>query len=76
MFLVDCGLAFPDADLPGVHLVIPDFSYVEHNADKIKGIIITHGHEDHIGGLVYLLKKVNISIYATKLTIGLIKGKA
>ena len=75
MFLVDCGLAFPDADLPGVDLVIPDFSYVEHNADKIKGIIITHGHEDHIGGLAYLLKKVNIPIYATKLTIGLIKGK-
>lgn len=75
MFLVDCGLAFPDADLPGVDLVIPDFSYVESNADKIKGIIITHGHEDHIGGLAYLLKKVNIPIYATKLTIGLIKGK-
>ena len=70
MFLVDCGLAFPDSDLPGVDLVIPDFSYVEHNADKIRGIIITHGHEDHIGGLAYLLKKVNIPIYATKLTIG------
>lgn len=75
MFLVDCGLAFPDSDLPGVDLVIPDFSYVEKNADKIKGIIITHGHEDHIGGLAYLLKRVNIPIYATKLTIGLIKGK-
>lgn len=75
MFLVDCGLAFPDSDLPGVDLVIPDFSYVERNADKIRGIIITHGHEDHIGGLAYLLKKVNIPIYATKLTIGLIKGK-
>lgn len=75
MFIVDCGLAFPDSDLPGVDLVIPDFSYVEKNAKKIKGIIITHGHEDHIGGLAYLLKKVNIPIYATKLTIGLIKGK-
>ena len=75
MFIVDCGLAFPDSDLPGVDLVIPDFSYVEKNIDKIKGILITHGHEDHIGGLAYLLKKVDIPIYATKLTIGLIKGK-
>ncbi len=75
MFIVDCGLAFPDSDLPGVDLVIPDFKYVEDNADKIRGIIVTHGHEDHIGGLAYLLKKVNIPIYATKLTIGLIKGK-
>lgn len=75
MFIVDCGLAFPNADLPGVDLVIPDFTYVEKNIEKIRGIIITHGHEDHIGGLAYLLKKVNIPIYATKLTIGLIKGK-
>ncbi len=75
MFIVDCGLAFPDSDLPGVDLVIPDFSYVEKNIDKIKGVLITHGHEDHIGGLAYLLKKVDIPIYATKLTIGLIKGK-
>lgn len=75
MFIVDCGLAFPNTDLPGVDLVIPDFSYVESNADKIKGVLVTHGHEDHIGGLAYLLKKVNVPIYATKLTIGLIEGK-
>ncbi len=75
MILVDCGLAFPDSDLPGVDLVLPDFSYVEKNIDKVKGIVVTHGHEDHIGGLPYLLKSVNIPIYSTKLTIGLIQGK-
>ncbi len=75
MMLVDCGLAFPDSDLPGVDLVLPDFSYVEKNIDKVKGIVVTHGHEDHIGGLAYLLKSVNIPIYSTKLTIGLIQGK-
>ncbi len=75
MFLVDCGLAFPDPEMLGVDLVIPDFSYVERNAEKIRGIVITHGHEDHIGALAYLLKTVNIPVYGTKLTIGLIQGK-
>ena len=75
MFLVDCGLAFPDQDMLGVDLVIPDFSYVERNVDRVKGIVITHGHEDHIGGLPYLLKTVNIPVYGTELTIGLIQGK-
>lgn len=74
-FIVDCGLAFPDSDMPGVDLVIPDFTYVEQNASKIRGIVITHGHEDHIGALAYLLKKVNVPVYATRLTIGLIEGK-
>ena len=75
MILVDCGLAFPEPDMLGVDLVIPDFTYVEDNANKIKGIFITHGHEDHIGGLAYLLQRVNIPVYGTKLTIGLIENK-
>lgn len=75
MLLVDCGLAFPDPEMFGVDLVIPDFTYVVENADKIKGILITHGHEDHIGGLAFLLKSLNIPVYSTRLTIGLIEGK-
>ncbi len=75
MIIVDCGLAFPESDQLGVDFVIPDFTYVERNIDKVKGVIITHGHEDHIGALAYLLKKVNIPVYATLLTAGLINGK-
>ena len=75
MLLVDCGLAFPEQDMLGVDIVIPDFTHIEKNVDKIKGIFITHGHEDHIGSLPYLLKTVNIPIYSTPLTIGLIEGK-
>lgn len=75
MFIVDCGLAFPESEMLGVDLVIPDFTYVQRNADKIRGILITHGHEDHIGGLAYLLKVLNIPVYGTRLTIGLIEGK-
>ncbi len=75
MFLLDCGMAFPDGEMLGVDLVIPDFSYVERNKDKIKGIVLTHGHEDHIGSLPYLLKNTNFPIYGTSLTLGLVGGK-
>ncbi len=75
MIVIDCGLAFPDASMPGIDLVIPDFTYLEKNADKVKAIFITHGHEDHIGGLSYLLKTVNAPVYSTKLTLGLVECK-
>lgn len=75
MFIVDCGLAFPTAELPGVDLVIPDFTHIINCQSRIRGIIITHGHEDHIGGLAYLLKEMNVPVYSTRLTIGLIEGK-
>ena len=75
MLIVDCGLSFPESDQLGVDFVIPDFTFVERNVDKIKGILITHGHEDHIGALCYLLKKINVPVYATLLTAGLIQGK-
>ena len=75
MFLVDCGMSFPDEETPGIDIVIPDFTYVLENKDKIKGMVVTHGHEDHIGAIPYLLRNFNVPIYATNLTIGLIQGK-
>lgn len=75
MIIVDCGMAFPDGDMPGVDLVLPDFTFVERNMDKIRGIVVTHGHEDHIGAIPYLLKKMRLPIYSTSLTLGLIDGK-
>ncbi len=73
--VVDCGLAFPENDMLGIDLVIPDISYLEEHIDKVKGFVFTHGHEDHIGSLPYVLKKISIPLYATKLTMGLIEHK-
>ncbi|MDL2215671.1 RNase J family beta-CASP ribonuclease [Ruminococcaceae bacterium OttesenSCG-928-N02] len=75
MLLVDCGVIFPDVDMFGVDLVIPDFSFIVQNRQKFKGVLITHSHEDHIGSLPYLLKQVNLPIYGTRLTIGFIENK-
>lgn len=75
MILVDCGVAFPEDDMLGVDLVIPDFSYLTKNKEKLRGMVITHGHEDHIGSIPYVLKEVNMPIYSTRLTLGLIKNK-
>ena len=75
MILIDCGMAFPDGDMLGVDLVIPDFSYIEQNQERVRGIVLTHGHEDHIGGLPFLLSKVNVPLYGTPLTLGLVENK-
>ncbi len=75
IMVVDCGLGFPEDDMYGVDLVIPDVTYLEENIDRVKGFVITHGHEDHIGALPYILRKVNVPVYATRLTLGIIAHK-
>jgi len=75
IIIVDCGIMFPDDDMPGIDFIIPDFSYIKKNKNKIKAIILTHGHEDHIGGLPFLFKEINVPVFGTRLTIGLAKIK-
>ena len=75
IIIVDCGMAFPENDMLGIDVVIPDVTYLKDNIDKVKGMVFTHGHEDHIGALPYILRELNVPLYATKLTMGLIERK-
>jgi len=75
IILVDAGMAFPDEEMPGIDLVLPDFTYLREHSDEIRGIVLTHGHEDHVGALPYVLRELNVPVYATKLTLGLVRSK-
>ena len=75
IIIIDCGLGFPDEDMLGVDIVIPDFSYLVENMEKVKGVFITHGHEDHIGSLPYLLNQINVPVYATAFSMAILKRK-
>src|SRR3990172_4908907 len=75
IIIVDCGIMFPTEEMPGIDYIIPDFSYIRKNKSKVKAILVTHGHEDHIGAIPYLLQEISAPVYATKLTIGLIQSR-
>ena len=75
MILVDAGLAFPDEEMPGIDLVLPDFTYLREHPDELRGVFLTHGHEDHVGALPYLLREFDVPVYGTRLTLGLVRSK-
>ena len=75
ILIVDCGLAFPETDMLGIDLILPNFDYLRKNSEKIKGVVLTHGHEDHIGSLPYFLREFYVPVYGTRLTIGLVENK-
>ena len=73
--LIDAGMAFPDEETPGIDLILPDFTYLREHSDELKGIVLTHGHEDHVGALPYVLREFIVPVYGTKLTLGLVRSK-